>query len=54
MKDECLICGAPLVYLQKDEPMECAICHRQKKAIRYAKMVTTYATSATRRAWTAL
>ena len=26
--DECLICGAPLVYLEADEMMECAICHR--------------------------
>lgn len=25
MKDECLICGAPLKYLEKDELMECAI-----------------------------
>ena len=28
MKDECLICNAPLEYLETDEPMECAICHR--------------------------
>ena len=27
MKDECLICKAPLVYLNTDELMECAICH---------------------------
>ena len=24
MKDECLICKAPLVYLESDEEMECA------------------------------
>ena len=29
MKDECLICKAPLVYLESDEVMECAICHRK-------------------------
>lgn len=28
MKEECLICKAPLVYLTEDEPMECAICHK--------------------------
>ncbi len=28
MKDECLICGAPLRYLENDEPMECALCHK--------------------------
>lgn len=28
MNDECLICGAPLVYLPKDEEMECAVCHK--------------------------
>ena len=30
MKDECLICGAPLVYLEKDEEMECAVCHKKE------------------------
>ena len=28
MKDECLICKAPLEYLMQDEVMECAICHK--------------------------
>ena len=26
---ECLICGAPLVYLQEGDTMECAICHKR-------------------------
>ena len=30
MKDECLICGAPLVYLAVDEEMECSLCHRKE------------------------
>ena len=30
MKEECLICKAPLEYLTQDEPMECAICHKQE------------------------
>lgn len=28
MKEECLVCNAPLEYLEKDEPMECALCHK--------------------------
>lgn len=30
MKNECLICKAPLTYLQQDELMECAICRRKE------------------------
>ena len=30
MAEECLICAAPLEYLEKDELMECAICHKQE------------------------
>ena len=30
MKDECLICRAPLEYLEKDELMECALCHKKE------------------------
>ena len=32
MKDECLICGAPLKYLEKDEQMECAVCHKKENS----------------------
>ena len=32
MKDECLICGAPLVYLETDETMECEICHKKENS----------------------
>ncbi len=32
MKEECLICGAPLKYLEKDELMECAICHKKENS----------------------
>lgn len=32
MKDECLICGAPLVYLESDELMECAVCHKKENS----------------------
>ena len=28
MREECLICRAPLQYLETDEVMECAICHK--------------------------
>lgn len=37
MKEECIICKAPLEYLGNDELMECAICH--KKEISKAKCV---------------
>lgn len=29
-KEECLICKAPLMYMETDELMECAICHRKE------------------------
>ncbi len=32
MKDECLICGAPLVYLEADREMECALCHKKERS----------------------
>lgn len=28
--EECLICGAPLEYLQQDTMMECYVCHKQE------------------------
>ncbi len=30
MNDECLICAAPLEYLQEDAPMECAVCGKRE------------------------
>lgn len=30
MKEECLICSAPLEYLAQDEMMECAICRKRE------------------------
>lgn len=30
MKEECLICKAPLTYLHEDTLMECAICHKKE------------------------
>ena len=32
MKEECLICKAPLEYLKVDEQMECAICHKKENS----------------------
>ena len=31
-KEECLICKAPLEYLEADEPMECSICHKKENS----------------------
>ena len=30
MQEECLICRARLVYLERDELMECAVCHKKE------------------------
>ena len=30
MPEECLICGAPLEYLEEDALMECAVCHKKE------------------------
>lgn len=32
MKEECLICSAPLEYLEKDISMECEICHKKENS----------------------
>ena len=32
MKEECLICSAPLEYLEEDVAMECAICHKKENS----------------------
>ena len=32
MKEECLICKAPLEYLETDELMECAVCHKKENS----------------------
>lgn len=32
MNEECLICKSPLVYLDKDELIECAICHKKESS----------------------
>ncbi len=30
MNDECLICGAPLIYSEDDVQTECAVCHKKE------------------------
>ena len=32
MKDECVICKAPLEYLERDIEMECVICHKKENS----------------------
>ena len=32
MKEECLICKAPLEYLNEDIEMECELCHKKEKS----------------------
>lgn len=28
MQEECIVCKAPLIYLEQDEWMECELCHK--------------------------
>jgi len=32
MNEECLICKAPLEYLDADEAMECELCHKKQNS----------------------
>lgn len=32
MKEECIICKAPLEYLELDELMECVVCHKKENS----------------------
>ena len=32
VKEECLICKAPLVYLNEDIEMECELCHKKENS----------------------
>lgn len=32
MNEECVICKAPLEYLNEDIPMECALCHKRERS----------------------
>ena len=32
MSEECLICKAPLEYLEADEIMECELCHKKQNS----------------------
>ena len=32
MNEECLICGAPLKYLENDKLMKCTICHKEENS----------------------
>lgn len=32
MREECLICKAPLKYLEEDILMECAVCHKKERS----------------------
>ena len=32
MKEECLICGTPLEYLETEKEMECVLCHKKEQS----------------------
>ena len=52
MNEECLICGAPLEYLETDLQMECAVCHKKENSKTRACGAITSAMIAIPRAWT--
>ena len=31
MKNECLVCGSPLVYFETEKEMECVFCHKKEE-----------------------
>lgn len=51
MKEECLICKAPLEYLEADELMECAICHKKRTARLAVLKVIMSVTTVIRQDW---
>ena len=46
MKEECLLCGAPLEYLTRGRKMECALCHKKSGAKPAVLKGISFATSA--------
>ena len=32
MREECLVCKAKLIYLEREEEMECVICHKKERS----------------------
>lgn len=54
MKEECLICKAPLEYLNKDIEMECELCHKKERSKTRCEMATMYAMNVTCRELTVL
>lgn len=51
MKEECLICKAPLEYLEADELMECAICHKKENSKLAVLKVIMSVTTVIRQDW---
>ena len=51
MNEECLICKAPLTYLEKDELMECALCHKKEMTKTRCEKVIMSAMIATQKEW---
>ena len=51
MKEECLICKAPLEYLEVDELMECAICLKKRIARLVVLKVIMSVTTVTLQDW---
>ncbi len=52
MKEECLICKAPLEYLERDVPVECEICISGRWGKPGASRGIMYAMHAIWKVWT--
>ena len=51
MKEECIICKAPLIYLEKDEMMECVLCHKKELSKIGASRAIMYVMNVIQKEW---
>lgn len=52
MQEECIVCKAPLIYLEQDEWMECELCHKIELSKTRARTGIMFVMSVIRRDWT--
>ena len=51
MKEECIICKEPLIYLEKDEMMECVLCHKKELSKTRCEQGHMYVMNAIQKEW---
>ena len=52
MQEECIVCKAPLIYLEQDEWMECELCHKKELSRPDARTGIMFVMIVIRRDWT--